>query len=537
MQKETTFKIFYSWQSDLPSNNTRGFIQECIEAAARHLRNTVAIEADRDTKGEYGSPDIVETIFSKIDECDLFIADTSIVNKYFATNDKGELSEAVKLSPNPNVLLELGYAAKTLSWSNVICIMNTDYGEVGELPFDLEHRRPVQYSLKESKKSEVREYIRNIIVSNVLNIMENGVRPKDGLANHLVGSYLVDAEKFSAELRPLKLEETEWYKAKYEKLKVECQDLIKKVQTNVLSIDENTETDNDAKSEQSEKNATLSLAEQFMIATENGKPVVISNEDKAYICEQTKALFDLDLNEEFFCLGNLRAKLSTNTLVSSEYIGTESEKTKYDDLNVLSAGFYRVYLLESFAKTFTNMLLFPLAVCNNSTVADEDITVAVSVDSTTADIVIPSKKLLFEELCGDEEYTGLEGFVYDEGFIKLLMMPENGDITYDTDISFSPKDIDKELRKQAKDIFGNYTYKSDAEDYEDEIKKFVATPMERKNNTILFEIKSLRANEKKWLGPIILVIPKAKTVRFSYTIKSKKSNGTISSELIYKYDV
>ena len=117
------------------------------------------------------------------------------------------------------------------------------------------------------------------------------------------------------------------------------------------------------------------------------------------------------------------------------------------------------------------------------------------------------------------------------------MMPENGDITYDTDISFSPKDIDKELRKQAKDIFGNYTYKSDAEDYEDEIKKFVATPMERKNDTILFEIKSLRANEKKWLGPIILVIPKAKTVRFSYTIKSKKSNGTISSELIYKYDV
>ena len=534
MQKEAIFKIFYSWQSDLPGNNTRGFIQECIDAAVRHFRNTVAIEADRDTKGEYGSPDIVETIFSKIDECDLFIADTSIVNKYFATNDDGELSETIKLSPNPNVLLELGYAAKTLSWNNVICIMNTDYGEVGDLPFDLEHRRPVQYSLKASKKSEVREYIRNIIVSNVLNIMENGVRPKDGLANHLVGSYSVDTEKFSTELRPLKLEETKWYKTEYDKLKVKCQDLIKKIQSNLVPIEEKKDTNNEADSSKTEKNATLSLAEQFMIATENGQPVVISDDDKIYICEQAKALFGLELNEDFFCLRNLRVKPSVNILIPSEYIGTDNEKTKYDDLNALSADFRRIYLLESFIKTFTNMLLFPLAVFNHSTVADEDITVAVSIDNTTADIVIPSRKLLLEELCGDEEYTGLEGFVYDEGFVKLLMMPENGDITYDTDISFDHKDLDKELRKQAKDIFGNYTYEPDAEDYEDEIKKFVATPIGRNNNTILFEIKSLRANEKKWLGPIILVIPKAETVKLSYTIKSKKSNGTLSSELFYK---
>lgn len=30
------------------------------------LRDTVEIEADRDTKGEYGSPDIVQTIFQKL---------------------------------------------------------------------------------------------------------------------------------------------------------------------------------------------------------------------------------------------------------------------------------------------------------------------------------------------------------------------------------------------------------------------------------------------------------------------------------------
>ena len=75
MNEKDSVKIFYSWQSDLPNSETRGFIQSCIDAAAKALRDTVYIEADRDTKGEYGTPDIAETIFSKIDDCDIFVAD------------------------------------------------------------------------------------------------------------------------------------------------------------------------------------------------------------------------------------------------------------------------------------------------------------------------------------------------------------------------------------------------------------------------------------------------------------------------------
>ena len=111
-------RIFYSWQSDLPSNETRGLIQDGIAAAVKMLRDTVEIEADRDTKGEYGSPDIVQTIFSKIDECDIFIADVSVVNKYHSVNDEGEVEEPVKLGPNPNVMFELGYAASVVGWDN-----------------------------------------------------------------------------------------------------------------------------------------------------------------------------------------------------------------------------------------------------------------------------------------------------------------------------------------------------------------------------------------------------------------------------------
>lgn len=159
-------RIFYSWQSDLPSGETRGLIQEGISSAVKMLRNTVEIEADRDTKGEYGSPDIVQTIFSKIDECDIFIADVSVVNKYHSVDDEGKPSAQIKLGPNPNVMLELGYAASVVGWDNVICIIDADYGSPDELPFDLAHRRLTPYSLKDKSKAEVKKYIRDIIVDS-----------------------------------------------------------------------------------------------------------------------------------------------------------------------------------------------------------------------------------------------------------------------------------------------------------------------------------------------------------------------------------
>lgn len=41
----TEITIFYSWQSDLPGNETRNLIQDSIKDAVRLLRDTVDIEA------------------------------------------------------------------------------------------------------------------------------------------------------------------------------------------------------------------------------------------------------------------------------------------------------------------------------------------------------------------------------------------------------------------------------------------------------------------------------------------------------------
>ena len=182
--------IFYSWQSDLANSDNRNFIQSCIDAAVKSLRDTVCIEADRDTKGAFGSPDIANTIFEKISQCDIFIADVSIINsEQYIKNENGEFIKIQKLSPNPNVLLELGYAAGVIGWDNTICIMNEDYGLPDQMPFDLEHRRLTCYSLKNKEKSEVRKELRNIISDTVMNVMENGIRPKNGMAAYQIGSY------------------------------------------------------------------------------------------------------------------------------------------------------------------------------------------------------------------------------------------------------------------------------------------------------------------------------------------------------------
>ena len=82
---EKSFKIFYSWQSDLTGNRTRYVIEEAINETAAFLRDTITVIPDRDTKGKTGSPNIEETIFKKIDDCDLFIADVSIVSSHPAS--------------------------------------------------------------------------------------------------------------------------------------------------------------------------------------------------------------------------------------------------------------------------------------------------------------------------------------------------------------------------------------------------------------------------------------------------------------------
>ena len=165
---ERVVKIFYSWQSDLPNSTNRGFIQRALERAAQSIGNDPAIAVepvvDRDTTGVPGSPDIADTIFEKIDSCQVFVCDVSIINP----------NDSQRPTPNPNVLLELGFALKRLGWSYIIMIFNSAFSPIEGLPFDLRTKRVTVYSVQEddSDKAEKRHRLESQLETALQQILQ-----------------------------------------------------------------------------------------------------------------------------------------------------------------------------------------------------------------------------------------------------------------------------------------------------------------------------------------------------------------------------
>jgi hypothetical protein len=172
------YTVFYSWQSDLENRLNRSFIQDALEKAVKSISKdeNFSFEAiiDRDTYGIPGSPSIVESITGKIAKSDVFVCDVSIINH----------TSTERLTPNPNVLYELGFASAILGWDRIIMIQNTAFGGPDKLPFDLRGRRILQYHLdfdienKAAEKEKLKVELINIF-HNALEYYSNIYYIKD----------------------------------------------------------------------------------------------------------------------------------------------------------------------------------------------------------------------------------------------------------------------------------------------------------------------------------------------------------------------
>ncbi|MFA7208750.1 MAG: hypothetical protein WC120_00545 [Parcubacteria group bacterium] len=165
--------VFYSWQSDLPNPVNRGFIQQALEKAIKTIETNDTVVLDRDTSGIPGSPDIASTIYAKISSADVFIADVSIISK----------AEGCRPTPNPNVLIELGYALKALGQERIILVFNGEYGKIEDLPFDLRTKRIMIYNALEKmkelgdKRTELEKKLKTGIITALehVSVSEEGV--------------------------------------------------------------------------------------------------------------------------------------------------------------------------------------------------------------------------------------------------------------------------------------------------------------------------------------------------------------------------
>lgn len=191
------FVIFYSWQSDLAGKSNRNLINSSIEKAIKDLKKNsqndfkLEINLDRDTKNKSGSPSISKTIFDKIDISDIFIADVSIINNSL-------LNRTLKnrLNPNPNVLIELGYAINKLGWERIICINNQNFGKNELLPFDIRGHRITSY---DSRQKNCKEQLKSTLKSAISSIIKDytNIEDRHKLTEHNRHDKLI-WEKFTA---------------------------------------------------------------------------------------------------------------------------------------------------------------------------------------------------------------------------------------------------------------------------------------------------------------------------------------------------
>ncbi|MBR3698975.1 MAG: hypothetical protein IKM85_05575 [Bacteroidales bacterium] len=133
------FKLFFSWQSD--DNKTKKLLSDAIKKAVKDIRvyHNYNITIEESTSNTPGSPQIVQTILDKIDSCDIFLADITPVCKY--SKQLGNNQSITKQVPNPNVLMELGYALSAVGMHYTICAAHQGEWNSNDLPFDINHNR------------------------------------------------------------------------------------------------------------------------------------------------------------------------------------------------------------------------------------------------------------------------------------------------------------------------------------------------------------------------------------------------------------
>jgi hypothetical protein len=162
--------VFYSWQSDCPKSINRTFIEDALDKSIKKVTTDISIqiaerdgpvELDKDTKGVPGIPPITDVIFQKISKAAVFVPDLTLVGK----TEKG------RLIPNPNVLIEYGWALCALGYSRMIPIMTTAYGDASQenLPFNMRHRRnPITYHLSNNADLDERRRVKSALVKQLV---------------------------------------------------------------------------------------------------------------------------------------------------------------------------------------------------------------------------------------------------------------------------------------------------------------------------------------------------------------------------------
>ena len=332
-------------------------------------------------------------------------------------------------------------------------------------------------------------------------------------ATHNLQFYNLGDKTFSEKIAPIQLKDYVTYKNHISKIVEKCSEYIKIISPIKLpAYSDNVQKSTEVNLENIVRNNHLFSA--------IGTPSIaeMSNKKKTEMTEEARNILGIEISPGFFNVGNL-TKRENYLEHSYELVGKQIEKDKYNLLWDLSYEFTKYDIAQFFCETFSEYILIPIAILNNSPPADNDITIQVFIDSNTAEILSP------DEYPKNDCSQALANIICRDKLIdQFLSLPKDSKISIEDEIYREP------LRKF--NIFeGEYEYTS--EDFYDILARYVATAeYEQGNNSVCkFNIRSLRPNEVKWIGKLIIVKPLQSEIPITYRILSNHSDGTISGIL------
>ena len=497
------FMVFYSWQSDTDTSANKNFINDCLKNAIKE--NTKYIEVERDTQNVLGAKEIDRTIFEKINNADVFVADISFVAVYIKENSEGK---KVKKIPNSNVMLELGYAAGKIGWERVILVFNEDYGDLDDLPFDLRQHLTLPYKLKDKEKAEVRKKLTAQLKGIIDRYYCDGPLAKEDMSLNKLKGYDFISNSVSDKLIGYSIDN-------YQNYLIIVDEIKNKVETLCSDIGKcNVET--------VVKRSSFPISESpiHQLAAMNWNQLEFMDAepfDLDYVLISLKTYFGLDYKEDYFLFGNL--KISTKPYLAGFNVGpalegTNDEKRKRELYCELFQTIKTYEIILEIKDVLSGYRIIPVVVENNSRVKDENIEIDITI-SKNGNFLDFDK---FLELLGEDKVIKIveSGYFtklfYNYEFSKQITNEENPTIYPRTD--FIGREVEEDIE-------------SSKEEFENIVLPLYSTYAGSEG---VINLERLSPNEKKWAGKV-LIVEGDSIKKISYMVKSNKADNSINLDV------
>tara|TARA_R110000744_G_scaffold12647_3_gene37484 strand:- start:4826 stop:6541 length:1716 start_codon:yes stop_codon:yes gene_type:complete len=210
------YKVFFAYQTDTDDKFNKGFIHQAGLNAIQKLKDEgFDIEFDYGFNKTSGNPILINEMLKKNDEADLVLVDLTFtssksgfgvpkINLFGHTIQKYKIEED-KFSPNPNVLLETGYAWSGKGQYRTLTVMNTAFGVRSELPVDLKSFRwPIDYHLNEANYKD-RKSVRKSLTEDLYKAFKNSLIAEASYQIEKWSPFKINAQLKSQHSYPFKL--------------------------------------------------------------------------------------------------------------------------------------------------------------------------------------------------------------------------------------------------------------------------------------------------------------------------------------------